>query len=380
MIKRIKEDNLIFAFMINIMALISSLIFFRPFFEENDDAFIAMIAEGAFGKRDFHVIYPNALYGKLLSLLSALFPALRWHSIIQYILVFGALTAISFLIFEYSKKRGLGILFILASFYELYVSLQYSKTALAASTAGFALILDEVLRAFDKGRRLDLKRLIPASLLLFFGALLRDSSFFLAGIFALSALLTGAFSRLLKREGRERMGLLTVNCLKAFLPIILLVFACIFYNKGLYDSDSEWKSFISYNKSRMELLDYRYDLMDFNGNEKLLREEGISENDALLYLTWQFGDDKVIPKEKMSGLVKKGEKRPFDISLLKAFAFNIYKDIFNITPLLVFTLMLIVLSFAEGFRRGKGGRLLLFETALFLCIYFMLLFYFQYSG
>nr|MCR5733800.1 hypothetical protein [Lachnospiraceae bacterium] len=139
--KEYKLNDLIFSLIINAAALIVSVFLFCPFFEENDDAFLSMISEGAYGMRDHHLIYSNVIYGRLLVFLNSLIPSVRWHSILQYIMIFAAMTAVTFLICRYLKNRLFAVMFVLASFYELYVSLQYSKTAVFVGTAGFILLL-----------------------------------------------------------------------------------------------------------------------------------------------------------------------------------------------------------------------------------------------
>ena len=122
----ILKNRLFFTLALNIAALLASLTVFCPFFEENDDSSIALIAEGAFSQRSPFLIYTNILYGKLLNFLYALLPSIRWHSVLQYIFAFLALCTITYLVSSHKSGRIISVILVLSSFYEVYVSLQYS--------------------------------------------------------------------------------------------------------------------------------------------------------------------------------------------------------------------------------------------------------------
>ena len=55
---------------------------------------------------------------------------------------------------------------------------------------------------------------------------------------------------------------------------------------------------MKYNKARMELNDYRYDILDFTKYADELNELNVSENDAYMILTYQYGDDEVFSLER----------------------------------------------------------------------------------
>ena len=57
-----------FACVFNLTVLVLMLLILRPGYETNDDISISMIANGAWGVRDMHVICQNYLLGKLYNL------------------------------------------------------------------------------------------------------------------------------------------------------------------------------------------------------------------------------------------------------------------------------------------------------------------------
>ena len=59
------------------------------------------------------------------------------------------------------------------------------------------------------------------------------------------------------------------------------VILVILVNSRVYANDADWNSFMRYNKARMQLTDYRYDILYYPHNGDKLTEMGITENDAL---------------------------------------------------------------------------------------------------
>lgn len=399
-----KTDNPIWiSSALNAAALIVSVFVYRPFFEENDDAFLAMIAEGAYGVREPHLIYTNLILGYIYKALYSVCPAVRWHSILQYVFLFVALTAITYIVLklcgehdtvsgaqdgtERSEEDGTGrsaqngtvsrrawipaIVILLTLSYEAYVSLQYSKTAALVCGIGYLCFL----YTYRPMRSTDTRIVrITAYTLLIYGMLLRDSSFLLAtlillplGIYEFIRLCVSAKKRA-KAAGSFIVCFAAVGCL-------FLLFAQI--NKAAYEKDEEWKSFLEYNDTRMELLDYRYDLLDLNRYGSRLEELGISENDALLYLTWQFGDDRVLDTETMKAVLKGAPGREI-IGCLKGLVQHIYEDVLIMNPLVIGSLLIFIYLISGLFARKDKGAVS--AAVLQLIVFAGILVYYEYSG
>lgn len=417
---------------LNAVALIISLFVYKPFFEENDDAFLSMIAEGAYGVREPHLIYTNIILGRLYKALYTLCPVIRWHSILQYIFLFTALSTLTTILlkrgdgspfhfasdgdgflgtfFRTLRSRDiiLPIIFILGISYEAYVSLQYSKTAALVSAAGYLCLLysfrpkwsmgvseDNIQQAAgNAGENVDTGRInkdgedhmqkraahtvamrILACILLIYGMLLRDSSFMLSTLLLIPAGIY-EFVKLCVKNGRKPAEI------KAFIGIFTAM-ACLFLlfkyvDRSAYDKDAAWKDFMEYNGTRMQLLDYRYDLLDYNKYSSRLESMGVSENDALLYLTWQFGDDRVLSTEKMKEILNGAPSRRFDIDLVKKLAQHIYDDVLIFNPLVIGTLLIITAVLVMTI--GKKTRGLFAVIMSQLMIFAGVIVYYEYSG
>ena len=134
-----------------------------------------------------------------------------------------------------------------------------------------------------------------------------------------------------------------------------------------------WKDFLAHNTARTQATDYRYDLFDYNSNGDDLKAKGISENDALLLLTYQFGDDRVMNAEMFKEVITNGSARNIDVDLFKAFAKNLYDTFSVISPVIVL-LITLILVFAISGRKN-----IIFPIFIFLGL-MSGFFYFQYSG
>lgn len=357
-LKKLYKNDLFFSISLNIIFLLAAVIIFRPFFEENDDTHIAMISEGVYGIRENHLIYINIILGTICRFLISIMPTVRWHSVIQYVFIFIGATAVSYVLSKKQYGRLVSSVFTAGVFYELYVSLQYTKTSAFATSAGYILIF-EYLRNTEKKNR---KILITGAILLLYSFLLRDSAFILVSpFFALAAMFEIIKNRTLRRY------------IVTFIPIFAALAGCYAVNHIAYNSDTGWRDFLVHNEARTQATDYRYDLFDYNNNGDALRDAGVSENDAFLLLTYQFGDDRVMNAGMFNEVVTNGPARKIDIELLKAFAKNMY-DTFSVISPIIILLITFVLLFA-----ASGRQNMIFP----LCILLGLgagLFYFQYSG
>ncbi len=364
---------LIFVLLQNLICLILSLFVFHPHFEENDDTIIAFIAEGVYGTRDSHLVYVNACWGEVLKTLYRLFPDIRWHSVTQYIFMFLALSVICYLLVR-EKKQGrlLSTIFLLCTFYEAYVSLQYTKTAAIACAAGYFVLLFflQALRRGEKGRS---GIGIVGVLLLIYGFLLRDSCFYMATAIFFIPLLYELWSVWRETEKGSARKPLYIG-LVVFALLIVVLGTLGFMNQRAYETDEGWKSYHEFNQKRTELLDYRYDLMNYENYGERLDEMGISENDTLLYLTWQFGDGGVFQIPLIDQVLKDAPNRRFDVAMLKRLAAHLYEEWFGLSALVIGSVCLTLWLLLSGGR--KNYFLVLYLLGVLMAV----LCYYEYSG
>ncbi|MDO5573156.1 MAG: hypothetical protein Q4G60_04160 [bacterium] len=378
MVNRVKIKEwinrpVIMAMLQNVLFLLLSLLVFHPHFEENDDVFIASIAEGAYGTRDSHLVYVNYCLGEIMEFFYRLCSGVRWHSVLQYISLMIAFTAFSYILIR-EKKHGklLSFIFLTCVFYEGYVSLQYTKTAAVLTVIGYAVVL-YCFRRIRRGEKSIEGFMALGMIMLVYGALLRISCFYMATAVFFVPFVIEMFS--IRREtetGHKKK--LVLAYLTTFIVLFMAVGVFQVLDRQAYSSQKDWKSYSVFNENRTQLLDYRYDLMNYETYGERLTQLGVSENDALLYLTWQFGDSGVFTNQLIEKILKDAPSRSFDIDMLKRLAAHLYEEIYGFNVLVMgifcFIFWLII-------NRQKKNRYLLTYlgavTAVVLC-------YYEYSG
>lgn len=390
-INRFSIKKFIFSCVFNAFVLASALLVFIPFFEENDDTQIAMIVEGVFGVKEWHVIYPNFILGKIYVLLQTLIPKIRWHVVLQYTFIYVSYVFLVYVISKHKRGMFISIVAVLGTFYEIYVSLQYTKTAALCCTAAFVLIFEYVrnntilLNAQD--RLLNVSKnsnkgenrlfIIVAFTLIIYGAMLRPESVFIAAVPLFAAGLLE-----LSRTKNIKKYLIT------FIPLFAIVLSLSALNSFVYSKDADWDRFMKYNKARMELNDYRYDILDFTKYADELNELNVSENDAYMILTYQYGDDEVFSLERFLEIRNAFVNKKFGY---ETFA-NLYENLINETKI-SFVMMAAVIGLLIVFAasiitdRSKSSPGFITDairkinamilTAIFC---FAAVLYFQYSG
>ena len=315
--------------------------------------------------------------------------------ILQLLFLFLVFTVLTYVLQKYRYGKFISILVLLASSYESYVSIQYSKTAALVSIIGYITIFCAVRLELNIPNDKDNERfgvremflankesrilIILGCILIAYGILLRDSSFYLATLFAFILTIYELFRYCNKTEERlYNIPSLIFGYFKLMLPVIMIfvfLFAC---DNILYYGDEEWTEFLTYNNARMQLLDYRYDLLDYSKYGEELNAMGVSENDTFMYLTWQFGDDTVLNVSEMSDLLKRGERRKINLEFIKGFVKHIYDDMMILNPLIIGSFFIVVGGLF--FSIAKKHKVISATIGVLMAVSFAILIYFQFSG
>ena len=372
---RIKEfisKPIPYACIINGLFLLVAMLFFHPHFEENDDAILAFLIEGVYGSRDVHMVYVNVCLGAILKFFYSVISGVRWYSVFQYVAIFISFTSCSYLLQKRTKYGKItSLLLLLFTFYEAYVSLQYSKTAAIAGAAGYLLLFF----FFKETRKKHCSYIVPTigTILLFYAALLRIESFYLVTLLFFGVGLYEVYC-LFKEEDTVLKKKTFLQMATTFFVIFILIGITKFIDFQAYETDLDWKYHKEFNEMRTALLDYRYDLLDYSSNGEQLESLGISENDALLYLTWQFGDDTVFSQPLMQTLLSVNDAKHISVKMIKEFVANLYKDMYSLNIYILGCVMLLILLFV-----GKEKIFLPFMIYLG-CALAGILCYYEYSG
>lgn len=306
-----------FACVFNLTVLVLMLLILRPGYETNDDISISMIANGAWGVRDMHVICQNYLLGKLYNLFYTVgHGMIPWYAVLQYTFVFSALTTVTCVLFRrlQSEQAFLvnGILLLYFG-YECYIRMQYTKTAGIMLGAGAFLLFYEMEK-----KKINRKAVVWGILLAVTGSLYRFEE--TAVCCVLVAGIGLYFLMNLKQWGEQKKKRL-LTLLGVFGLTGILMVGCEILDQRLYASDPDWDAFMQYNEYRSNLTDYS--IPAFADFEEEYKEMGISKTAYKIFRTGlNFYDPDVY---SLDTLKKMDELRPRN-NLSRALAENFLKE------------------------------------------------------
>ena len=156
LVKKNDKKNVLIAFAINAIFLLLVIMFCDMKYEVSDDFIVDSILSGAYGNGyDEHLLFSNILYGYFLKLLYQLIPVVSWYFVAQIAICFCSLWAVSYIILQKNNSYiGILVIIIFVSFFsdDLYILVQFTKTAVVAICAGGALMLYGIWRCNSSWR------------------------------------------------------------------------------------------------------------------------------------------------------------------------------------------------------------------------------------
>ena len=300
------------------VALISNLLilgamaaFMRPSFETNDDIVFAELGSGLRGVKDAHLVFQNYGLGMIYRFLYGVTGRLPWYTIVQYMILFVAFTVVTYvLISRLGEISGLCLFVILACGfgYEGYIHLQFTKTAGIAAAAAVFLLLHLL-----EQEKYSWWGIAGGILLAVIAYMYREDQFWAScGLMAGAGVLFLFDLRKYRNKKLRRIGI----CVLTFGVLLLSVFGVDRWDSSKYRS-AEWKEYQEFNQLRSELLDYGFP--DYDSNQEIYEELGISREAYELYKSWNFNDTEKFDTEVMKKLVDLKQKRPLTIRTVTAF-------------------------------------------------------------
>ena len=306
-----------FACFFNLTVLAVLLLFLRPAYETNDDISISMIANGAWGIRDMHVICQNFILGKVYTLFYTIgHGKIPWYAILQYVFVFSSFSTVAWILFGRLKREQAflvnGILLLYFG-YECYIRMQYTKTAGIMLGAGACLLFYEMEK-----EAVSWKAVAWGILLAVTGSLYRFQE---AAVCCILIAGIGLYVLLNLRQWEEKKKKRLVTLLGVFGLTGILMVGCEMLDQRLYASDPDWDAFMQYNEYRSKLTDYS--IPAFADFEEEYKEMGISKTAYKIFRTGlNFYDPDVY---SIDTLKKMDELRPRN-NLSRALAENFLKE------------------------------------------------------
>ena len=352
------------------VALISNLLilgamaaFMRPSFETNDDIVFAELGSGLRGVKDAHLVFQNYGLGMIYRLLYGVTGRLPWYTIVQYMILFVAFTVVTYgLISRLGEISGLCLFVILACGfgYEGYIHLQFTKTAGIAAAAAVFLLLYLL-----EQEKYSWWGIAGGILLAVIAYMYREDQFWAScGLMAGAGVLFLFDLRKYRNKKLRRIGI----CVLTFGVLLLSVFGVDRWDSSKYRS-AEWKEYQEFNQLRSELLDYGFP--DYDSNQEIYEELGISREAYELYKSWNFNDTEKFDTEVMKKLVDLKQKRPLTIRTVTAFLRRFPSDLLRM-PMFYFFAVFAVLWLLCGKKDVFSVISVLAECLLLVAVYFYL--------
>lgn len=345
----------------NLLILGAMVAFMRPSFETNDDIVFAELGSGLRGVKDAHLVFQNYGLGMIYRLLYGVTGRLPWYTIVQYMILFAAFTVVTYvLISRLGEISGLCLFVILACGfgYEGYIHLQFTKTAGIAAAAAVFLLLYLL-----EQEKYSWWGIAGGILLAVIAYMYREDQFWAScGLMAGAGLLFLFDLRKYRNKKLRRLGI----CVLTFGVLLLSVFGVDRWDSSKYRS-AEWEEYQEFNQLRSELLDYGFP--DYDSNQEIYEELGISREAYELYKSWNFNDTEKFDTEVMKKLVDLKQKRPLTIRTVTAFLRRFPSDLLRM-PMFYFFAVFAVLWLLCGKKDVCSVISVLAECLLLVVVYF----------
>lgn len=363
LVKKNDKKNVLIAFAINTVFLLLVIMFCDMKYEVSDDFIVDSILSGAYGNGyDEHLLFSNILYGYFLKLMYKLIPVISWYFVAQIVICFCSLWAVSYIILQKNNQYvGILVTIIFVSFFsdDLYILVQFTKTAAVAMCAGGALMLYGIWNR-QKGKCIEV--LLGGGLALV-GSMVRFNSIYIALVF-LAFMMFKCIYFNYKRNISE--------IISAIIICVVYVFCAIFLYKVdglLWNQNSVYKDYKIYSTQRASITDvnsYGYDPV----KDELSKIE-ISENDYSMLDTWNFVDQDYFSSEKLKQVSE--IKKDYSDSVTKNIKYVIRQFFGRHYEKYTVAMGLLALFFCVFFldKRKRIGQFLELGVTALLLMYFI---------
>lgn len=305
MLNIIKRSPVIIkALLLNLFFLLLVIIFCDMKYEVSDDYVMQTILEGAYGTTfDPHLLFSNIILGYILVFFYQLLPSVSWYFLMHIFACFLSLTAVTWIILKKNNNLlGLLISVIWISFFsnDLYLLVQFTKTAAACCIAGGLLFLFAYWSTAESIRRKAVLSVLGA-LLFILGTLIRSSVAPLAVMFLFMVFLKEVVTFACAIKPKEKLTALffkTAACFVVCLVLFVLALVLPKINRSVWDNNSKYESYYSLN-------DLRASITDISGADQdsymaALLEKGYTMEDYYTIQSWNFIDRSYFTEDKIN--------------------------------------------------------------------------------
>lgn len=304
-------------------------------FETNDDNALSRIISGFSGENEPHMIFINYILGSFLKCFYLFNQSVPWYDLFQCFICFCSLTGINYFLFKIIKSKY--NIFLVLSFnifvaYELYVKVQYTKTAGIASTAGLLILL--LFTLFENRSILGVSVGILLSLI---GFCYRANMFFVSLLICSSIGLYFFLNNI--GIDKKVFWKKVVSCILSLFVLFCTLGMAYFVDCRAYSS-YEWKVYFEKYNSFRTIYDYNH--VDFD--DEKIKENGLEIDDVEIKMLkrWTSGDTEIFSNDNLKKLSKSMEAphnslSDFIVSMVRNLLLRCY------SPFLFFSFSVLIL-------------------------------------
>lgn len=299
---KLASKPLLLAFLLNLIAFLICLIFYDLKYEVSDDYITDAVLSGAFGTGyDPQLLFSNVILGYILVFFYKLIPTVSFYFIMLVALDFISATVVLYLLFK--KKTNcltvvLACIFLIYFSKDLFVLIQFTKTSAVAGIAGGLLVLHGLWEA-EKHK---LRYIIPGSLLMFAGVMVRFATIYVFAAFLVLTFISYAVfsvSKAKKENGKsEAKKGFAADLVKRFAVCVLIIgllFGAEFFGAWIAGLDETHTDFNRFHPIRCSITDH--DTPEFEDVEEEYKKLGLDFIDYIMLNSWNFLDRDIYTEE-----------------------------------------------------------------------------------
>lgn len=360
------KKNAFLSFIINAVFLLMVILFCDMKYEVSDDFIVDSILSGAYGNGyDEHLLFSNIIYGLFLKQLYKIFPVVSWYFVFQIAICFFSLWAVTYIVLSRNDLPiGIFLSIIFVSFFsdDVYILVQFTKTAAIATCAGGALILSEY---WKKNKRNKLVIFLGIFLTLV-GSMIRFQAIYISLVYLFIMFVWFVF------HNRKEIHIVkkTVICVAICLGTVAMAFIIKKAGEDIWNNDKAYGEYLQYNTLRASITD----INSYGADSIMSQLEplGFTITDYYMIDSWNFIDHDYFTEDKLKNISV--IKKSYSDSVTKSLRYGInqfmdrkYYKYTTVMGLVVIFLILMLWDF-----KGSIIRLLFGGTAVFFLIYFIM--------
>ncbi len=325
-----------FSLFINILFLLYFAVVFYCEFETNDDYAMKMIASGAFGSPDSHLVYINSVIGYILKTLYTISPHIPWYEVFQCLLTMFSLSVLMHILLNKGSDEVYDLLVMITVFltaHSFYRHLQFTKTASILAIAGYILLDDSIRKKRKVGMGFSV-------ILIIFASMMRENQFFVMSLLCVTVFLPILFNFIKARKDEEAKGNMIRLVVSGTVCLLMFVGVTLFHRADY--RGEEWSYYSDYNALRAAVLDRQE--MVYEENPSFYQNLGMCKTDFDMLASWNYDDPDFFDMDLFMALYESEDdlaEQDSLINMIKDLIINSINFFFNDASEFYFTFLFI---------------------------------------